>query len=73
MLVLTSDCVREERQLVCLHVVLENNVGLLVLASEGSCELTGVVRYIERNVVIWRHSVFVEVLANPISLSSLSC
>ncbi len=55
-LVPASDCVREERELVCLHVVL-NNVGLLVLDSGGSWGLTDIVRttvrYIDRYVVIF--------------------
>ncbi len=48
------DCVREEQELVCLHtyVVLENNVGLLVLASEGICGFTDVIRYIDCKVTI---------------------
>ncbi len=52
-LVQASDCASEEWKLVCLHVVLGDNVGLLVLASEGSCGLTNVVRYIDRYVVIF--------------------
>ncbi len=52
-LVPASDCVREERELVCLHIVLGDNIGLLVLASEGSCGLTDVVRYIDRYIVIY--------------------
>ncbi len=52
-LVPASDCAREERELVCLHAVLGDNVGLLVLASEGSCGLTDVVSYIDRYVVIF--------------------
>ncbi len=52
-LVPASDCAREERELVCLHGVLGDNVGLLLLASEGSCGLTDVVRYINRYVVIF--------------------
>ncbi len=49
-LVLASDCVRKERKLVCLQIVLWNNVGLLVLTYEGSYWLTDVVRYIESYV-----------------------
>ncbi len=52
-LVRASDCEREEWELVSLHVVLGDNVGLLVLASEGPCGLTNVVRYIDRYVVIF--------------------
>ncbi len=38
--------------MLCLHIVLGNHVGL-VLASEGSCGLTDVVRYIDCYVVIF--------------------